>query len=469
MPCWQHVRFPSIHVLLAAAVAAAVLLLSATPQFSAAGAIEQSTRGGDGRLTKVEPLFDSAGGDLCATPAALQLAERHLTARGSALGQTSAPTAFADPPVRNIRDKYPAFAAIGVDSAREEVIVTDENLFQILVYDRREDTPENAEASRPKRTISGANSLIEFQSGLYIDQENGDIYAPNNDTVDTLVMFSHGSAGDVVPKRTLRTPHGTFGIAVDERRKEMFLTTQHDSSVVVFRQGASTNEAPIRLLQGDDTGLADPHGIVIDPRKQVFYVANYGSRASRDSALERRAGAGSDAGQRRDKPNWPLGREYAAPGSGTHSAPSISIHALAAAGNTPPLGKIQGPKTQLNWPTGLAFDPQRGELYVANDMGPSILVFDADDRGDVAPKRVLIGPKTKLFNPTGVALDLKNSEMWVANFGSHSATVYPLNADGDTPPLRTIRGAPEEAPALMIGNPGALTYDSTREEILVPN
>ena len=106
---------------------------------------------------------------------------------------------------------------------------------------------------------------------------------------------------------------------------------------------------------------------------------------------------------------------------------------------------------------------------MANDMGPSILVFDAAARGDVAPKRVLKGPKTKLANPTAVSLDFKNGELWVANFGGHSATAYPITAEGDIAPLRTIRSAPESAPSLMIGNPGALTYDTKRQEILVPN
>ena len=66
------------------------------------------------------------------------------------------------------------------------------------------------------------------------------------------------------------------------------------------------------------------------------------------------------------------------PGSGPHDGPSISIHALTAKGNDRPLRVIKGSKTQLNWPTGLAFDAERRELFVANDMGPSILVFDAD-------------------------------------------------------------------------------------------
>ena len=53
--------------------------------------------------------------------------------------------------------------------------------------------------------------------------------------------------------------------------------------------------------------------------------------------------------------------------------------------------------------------------------------------------------------------------------GNHSATVYPMDADGDVPPVRQIRGAPSDEPALQIGNPGAVAYDSKRQEILVPN
>jgi DNA-binding beta-propeller fold protein YncE len=272
----------------------------------------------------------------------------------------------------------------------------------------------------------------------------------------------------VAPKRALHTPHGTFGIAVDEKRNEMFLTTQHDSTVVVFRKDANQDEAPLRLLQGDDTGLADPHGIAIDPKDEVFFVANYGSRGLRRADQEIRTGV-PGLGKGREKPNWPLGREYAIPGSGSHAAPSISVHALSARGNDRPLRVIQGPKTQLNWPTGIVFDPARRELFVANDMGPSVLVFDANASGNVAPKRVLKGRRTKLANPTAVTLDTKNGELWVANFGGHSATAYPIAAEGDTPPLRTIRSAPQTAPSLMIGNPGALTYDSKRQELLVPN
>ena len=79
----------------------------------------------------------------------------------------------------------------------------------------------------------------------------------------------------------------------------------------------------------------------------------------------------------------------------------------------------------------LAVHEERGELYVANDMDHSILVFRITDQGDAAPTRIIKGTNTGIKNPTSVALDLKNGELWVANMGNHSATVFPLTANGD--------------------------------------
>jgi DNA-binding beta-propeller fold protein YncE len=303
---------------------------------------------------------------------------------------------------------------------------------------------------------------------VYVEQKTGEIYAANNDTRDTLVVFEHGSSGNIKPARQVETPHGTFGVVVDEVHGELFMTEQHDSALVVYRRNATEEESPIRYLQGLKTGLQDPHGIALDPKDDVLFVANYGY--THDVALTDKPKTGvNQADNRHGKENWPLGREFAVPGSGTINAPSITVHARKATGNTPPLRKIQGPDTRLNWPTGLAFDPQARELFVANDAAHEILVFDAAAEGNARPKRVLKGPATKLANPTSVSADTKNRELWVANFGGHSATVYDLSASGDVAPKRIIRNAPEGTPSLMIGNPGAVGYDARREEILVPN
>jgi len=134
-----------------------------------------------------------------------------------------------------------------------------------------------------------------------------------------------------------------------------------------------------------------------------------------------------------------------------------------------PLRIIDGPLTGLNWPSNLYYDPDHEELFVANDADDSILVFRGSDNGNVAPLRTIKGSRTGIKNPTGIFVDTKNQEVIVSNMGNHSATVYPRNANGNVAPLRTVRAAPAGKLALAIGNPGAVAYDSKREEILVPN
>jgi DNA-binding beta-propeller fold protein YncE len=222
------------------------------------------------------------------------------------------------------------------------------------------------------------------------------------------------------------------------------------------------------MLQGEHTRLADPHGIALDAKRGVMFVTNHGS--AHDSSVNSADFLSAKEKEERAKlVNWPLDRDFAVPGSGRTLTPSITVYAKNASGDAAPVRVIQGPRTGLNWPTGIAVDSDRGDVYVTNDTTDSILVFGADASGDVAPKRVLKGPKTGLRNPTGLALDLPHNELWVANFGDHTATAYRLNAQGDVAPLRTVRAAVQGVPSLMIGNPGAVAFDTKREEILAPN
>ena len=408
--------------------------------------------GGYGNVIAYERLPESC-------PASAWLQRRAMR---DAVGRAAqGASASAGEAIRTIKDSYPSFAAVSVNTARDEVVFTDESLFQVLVYDRRENTSREVVASTPKRVIAGDSTDIEFQSGVYVDPKTGEIYAVNNDTRDTTIVFGAGANGDVKPSRAIQTPHGTFGIAVADSHDEILLTIQHEAALVTYKKAAGSADSPIRLLQGGRTKLADPHGVAYDPKDDVIFVANFGSWSRRMDAEGRRPEKG--------KANWPLGREAAVPGSGTIGGPSITVYRRTASGDEAPLRTIEGTASQLDWPTGVAFDPDLRELYVTNDTDHSVLVFDGHADGNAAPKRVLKGPRTGLANPTGVAVDLKNRELWVANFGGHSGTVYDLTASGDAPPLRTIRNAPAGSPSLMIGNPGALALDTKRGEILVPN
>jgi len=380
-------------------------------------------------------------------------------------------------PIRKIHDSYSAFSSVAVDPVSNEVVFTDENLFSILTYDRLTNTPATATMSEPKRRIGGLKTDIEFQCALYIDPKSGDIYAVNNDTQGRLVIFSRQANGDVPPNRHISTPDGTFGIAVNEEHQELLLSLQHPNAVVTYRKMASGDEAPIRLLQGDRTLLADPHGMALDSKHDIIFVTNHGSVHSVTPSPRRKTQdpnlpMTSDYRRGFGKEFWPVGYNFAIeesiPGSGRNLPPSITVYARDAAGDTPPLRIIRGPKTRLNWPTALAYDPRTDELFVANDMLDEVLVFNATADGDVAPIRMIKGPKSRIKNPTGIFLDLEHDELWVANFGNHTATVYKSSASGDAPPLRIIRTGPEKEPTLMIGN-ARIAYDTKREEVLVPN
>jgi DNA-binding beta-propeller fold protein YncE len=175
-------------------------------------------------------------------------------------------------------------------------------------------------------------------------------------------------------------------------------------------------------------------------------------------------------------PNWPAGnlmpyqqRQEVLFGTGKFGPPSITVYSADARGNVAPLRTIEGPKTQLNWPTGVSLDTERGEVYVANAAGNSINVYSATANGDVAPIRQIRGSKSMLGNPNGVAVDMVNHEVWVANYGNHTATAYRSDANGNVAPIRVIRSAPLNQPTTLISNPYMIAFDSKRDEVIVPN
>jgi len=349
-------------------------------------------------------------------------------------------TDVARPPVRNILDTDPIYSAVTVDTRLNEVYLQDPNTWSIRVFNRLDNTPPGAPRTEAKRVIGGPKTDVQFNSCVYVDPKNGDIYSVENDIGDSIVVFKNDANGDVEPIRKLSVTHRAYAMAVDEENDEFYLSVQYPPQVAVYRKLASGNEKPKRLIQGESTRLSDSHGIAIDAKNKLLFVNNWGNIS-----------------------------DYRIAGSGRFEAPSITVYRLDADGDAPPVRVIQGPKTQLNWPGAMAVDPERHELYVANDVGQAIIVFRETDKDDVQPVRVIKGQKTSLSYPTGIFVDTKNKELWATNLGNSSATVYPLAANGDVSPLRRIRSAPEGKVSLRFGKTQAVAYDSKREEILVPN
>lgn len=416
--------------------------------------------------------FDSFSDEICVFP---PRGGHYAGQTANTGGQTASSVQVIDrAPSRFIKDPWPAWSAVAVNAEHDMVVMTDENLHRIVEYHRLDNTPPRAERTEPRRVIEGTNTAAEMLCGVHIDPETLDIYVTNNDTVNYMPVFSREARGNAVPDRVLATPHRAWGLAADDLRKELYITVESPDAVLVYRKSASGADAPIRILEGDATELADPHGIAIDVKNDLMVVANHGNRQF--------YGGPAISGLTGTWEEWIKGtgieehltlrimpRRIRRDLGGRFELPSINIYARDAGGNAAPLRVIKGPRTQLNWPSHVAIHEGRGEIFVANDADDSILMFRTSDRGDVAPARMIKGPRTGNKNPTGVAVDARNNELWVVNMGNYAANVFPITANGNVQPLRTIRGGPANQDALMIGNPGAVAYDSKRQQLLVPN
>ena len=421
------------------------------------------------------PLMAYARSPMPAAQVAPDRGPEHLV-DGMNNADSGVPNMIDRAPLRYIKDPWPAWSAIAVNPENNMVVVTDENLHRIVEYHRLDNTPPGVDAHEPQRVIGGVNTHSEMMCGVYIDPDTLDVYVTQNDTVNWLPVFGREARGNVDPDRKLATPHQAFGIAADEVRDELYITIQGAAAVVVYEKTAEGDSAPLRILEGDATELADPHGIYIDTVNDLVVVVNHGSRGfygGTGEAVSRMEGTWQDWIASNGFPVQTglrlLPRRKDNSLGGRFDLPSINIYAIGASGNTPPLRRIQGPRTRLNWPSHVAVHEERGEIFVANDADDSVLVFRLSDNGDVAPTRVIKGPRTGLMNPTGVAVDHENDEVWATSMGNYKVTAYPIDANGDLPPLRTIRGGPEGKVGQMIGNPGAVGYDTLRNQILVPN
>lgn len=357
------------------------------------------------------------------------------------------------PPTRAVEDPFPTFNGIAVDPRNNRVVMSDENGKSLLVYDRRASGHSN-NTTPPLDRILGPDSQIGFVVGVALDPERREEYVTNGDTEDRLMVFHYDDHGDAKPERMLYVPHQSWGLALNDSRDELAVSVEQLDMVAIYRREAKGLEAPLRVIRGPRTGMADAHGISWDTEHHEIFIANHGNYA-----VITPYGA-------YDVPPANL-QDFS---SGGHfREPSITVYSDTAHGNVAPLRTIQGPRTGLNWPMGIAVDAARNEIAVANSGDDSILIFSRTADGNVAPLRVIRGSRTGVEGPVGVTIDPQNDELWVANFNDHTALAFVRTASGNVPPKRIIRNAPEGAPTSGFGNPYACAYDSKRDELLVPN
>ena len=116
-----------------------------------------------------------------------------------------------------------------------------------------------------------------------------------------------------------------------------------------------------------------------------------------------------------------------------YTGDTITVYSRNATGEPRRLYTIPGQSG--DGPHQIAINHRAAELIVANNIPWSVAVYDL---ATGARKRTISGPH-RLMRPTGVAVDEVNGEIYVANDWGNSITVYDVLAGNDAAPKRTIQ------------------------------
>ncbi len=135
-------KFPAWLTLVGIMVLAAAVLVKgqkAAPGDPAGSRLPALRPTGQPQLVSVEPLPGEMGGEMCEwLPASSQerlvaaIQQEPAAARAASPADTKGGTAINRAPVRMIRDPYANYSAVVVDPLRNEIVLQDENLFQIM-------------------------------------------------------------------------------------------------------------------------------------------------------------------------------------------------------------------------------------------------------------------------------------------------------------------------------------------------
>jgi len=309
-----------------------------------------------------------------------------------------------------------------------------------------------------------------------------------------------------LPLNTLRDPRNAFaGLFVDPVRNEVIMAEENNFSLLVYDRMTNTParaalSEPKRTIVGENTFLEYACGVYVDPASGDIYGIN-NDTLNWMTVFDRNAKGDAKPNRKLRTPHTTFGivadeetQELLMTIQDDHS---VVWFKKAARDQEAPSGLLQGPKTQMADPHGIALDPKSGLIYVTNwgtfndrtydgpprygklnwPVGrdnnipgsgkiqpPSITVYRKDARGDVAPLRVIQGPKTLLNWPTSIAVHPDRGELFVANDTNDTVTVYRTTDNGDIAPIRVLKG-----PRSMIKNPTGVALDLKNNELWVAN
>ena len=235
------------------------------------------------------------------------------------------------------------------DPLHDEIVVANQFAQAILTF------AGNADGETPPlRVIQGSRTQLIRPERLDIDPVHNEIVVPNSDSV---AVFAREANGNVAPIRVIRGPktllRGSNAIAVDPVNNVIVAASQVRSpgrpqstytpaanALLVFDRTAAGDVAPLRVIQGDRTGLQLINQLQVYPPK--------GGIVATQSTTDLDA----------EPPDIFVG-----------------VWSIWNDGDIPPRWRIAGPNSRLKKPRGVALNPGNKELIVTDMRLNAVLTY----------------------------------------------------------------------------------------------
>src|SRR5437762_7448911 len=194
---------------------------------------------------------------------------------GKAAGRT--PIVLNTKPVRVVADAAPVLSGIAIDTQRDEVFMTNDKESaepSIMVYPTQFQPTDRV--MEPKRRLAGPKTNLALPCGVAVSPEFQEMFAVSGDGQD-INIFPLTAEGNSAPAREIHVPHASGGVSFDIKHDEIYITTEHANRISVYSRKANGDDDPLRIIQGPNAALADPHGIYVDAERNEILVTNHGN------------------------------------------------------------------------------------------------------------------------------------------------------------------------------------------------
>jgi WD40 repeat protein len=201
--------------------------------------------------------------------------------------------------------------------------------------------------------------------------------------------------------RISRTMHG---FAYDAIHDEIVVSSPLTQSILIFRGGASGEEAPVRIIQG--------------PHTQILGTAEGGNDKVSVDAVN-------------NEILLPVGTGTSRVNRTPVADNGVLVFARDANGDVAPKRILSGADTQIRSVAAVAADPLHDRLIV--NSGNALLIFNRTASGNTKPLAVIQGPKSGVANIS--SFQVYPEKGWIIGAGSDgSICAWSVNDNGDIPP-----------------------------------